>query len=175
MEQQETAQPAPDSWSTHLQETLGRYNLHNNDELTNEQWKSEIRKPSQTVGIEEVNAAAAGLSKLARLVQSKPEMKREEYMSSLPHYHARLVFKARCRMLNLRNNFRNGKTSVLCELCGEETEDDDHIIDRCVELQTLRNEGGFSRDELFDPSTTVGRLGEFANFLVHVENKLRKL
>ena len=175
LEQQEAAQPVSHSWSTHLQETLRRYNLQINEELSQEQWKSAIRKPSQIVGVEEVNEAATGLSKLARLVQSKRQMKREEYLSSLPHYHARLIFKARCRMLNLRNNFRNGKTSILCELCGEETEDDDHIIDRCSELQALRNAGGFSRDELFDPCTTVERLGELANFLVHVENTLRKL
>ena len=93
----------------------------------------------------------------SRFVQARPtgrvetaNEKRGIYVQSPTNYHARLVFKARCRMLNLRNNFRNGKTSILCELCGEETED--HIIDRCVELQALRNEGSFSRDELFDPS-----------------------
>ena len=78
-------------------------------------------------------------------------------------------------MLNFRNNFRNGKVNILCELCEEETEDDDHIIDRCTALQALRSEGGYRRDELFDPRTTVGRLSELANFLVQIEKKLRKL
>ena len=175
LNQQENAQPEPVSWTTHIQETLSLYNLQANQELSNDQWKWTIRKPSQLVGSADVYSAATTLSKLSRLVESKPEMKREEYLAGLPHYHARLVFKARCRMLNFKNNFRNGKASILCELCEEETEDDDHVIDRCTALQALRSEGGYRRDELFDPRTTVGRLSELANFLVQIEKKLRKL
>ena len=79
-------------------------------------------------------------------------------------------------MLNLKNNFRGSNPILSCGICGTDLEDDDHIFERCPSLAQLRDEKEItSRDELFDCGTSVERLSSIADFLVDVENKLRKL
>ena len=144
--------------------------------ITKDGWKNLIRKPTSLVGNTLVLQQASSLSKISKLLEVKDKVHQEQYITSLPVYKARLIFKARCRMLNLKNNFRGSNPVLSCGMCGTDVEDDDHIFQRCSSLAQLREEAQVtSRDELFEPSTSIERLSAIADFLVKVENKLRKL
>ena len=163
------------TWASHIQEIFLKYNIVYNNNATKDGWKQTIRKPTQTVGNNEIIQEALKLSKMSKVLETKQLIRREEYLTKLPLYRAALIFKSRCRMLNPKNNFKNGNINFLCELCGEEPEDDDHILERCAELNNPRNEELFCRNDLFRNDTTVEQFYAISEFLMKVEKRLRKL
>ena len=159
-----------------LHRLLEKYNLNYPDGISKDRWKFLIRKPTSLSGNELVIQQASRLSKTTRLLEVKAQIHQEPYITSLPVYKARLIFKARCRMLNLKNNFRGSNPILSCGMCDTELEDDDHIFERCPSLTQLREEKQITcKDELFDSGTSMDRLSSIAEFLVEVEKMLRKL
>ena len=174
--QEENLDENPHSWGFRVNKLLEKYDLVYPDGISKEGWKNVIRKPTSVLGNTMVLQRASSLSKMTKLLEVKDQIKQEPYITSLPVYKARLLFKARCRMLNLKNNFRGSNPTLSCNLCGTDIEDDDHIFERCSSLADLREETQItSREELFDPNTSIERLSSIAEFLVKVEKKLRKL
>ena len=163
------------TWAYQMNSLLQKYNVTFDANTTKLAWKNQLRKPTRDVGESETLEKASQLSKMSRLLETKQVIRREEYLTTLPHYKATLIFKARCRMLNLKNNFRNGKGNLLCDLCHNDTEDDDHLLNACPELNTIRTNMNIHRDQLFRLETTNDELSNVADFLVQAEQKLRKL
>ena len=163
----------PHTWAHHIHHVLCEYNIQHDRSLTKEAWKNSIRKPTSIVGKATIMAEASNFSKLSLLLASKETYRCEEYLTKLPQHKARLIFKARTRMLNIKNNFRNGRDEILCDLCHKDVEDDRHIFNDCGELVELR--GDIQHEELFRADTTIERLSVIADFIVGVEKKLRKL
>ena len=174
--QEENLEDNPHSWGFHVHKLLDKYQLVYVDGISKDGWKHLIRNPTKSFGNTLVLQQAAALSKMTKLLEVKSQISQEPYITTLPVYKARLIFKARCRMLNLKNNFRGTNPVLACGICGTELEDDDHIFLRCPGLAELRNEKHIvTRDELFACGTSIERLSCIADFLVNVENKLRKL
>ena len=173
--QEESLPERPHSWANHIHKVLNKYELVYVEGITKDGWKHLMRKPTNLHGNVVVTDQAGKLSKMSRLLGSKNQIRREEYITSLPLFKARLLFKARCRMLNLKNNFRSNSPDLLCELCHTELEDDDHLFDRCPVLEPERSTLQIRRDELFENDTPLERMSVIADFLIHVEKKLRKL
>ena len=126
------------------------------------------------MGKREVIDEASGLSKMSKLLESKNTVSREDYLTALPIFKANLIFRSRCRMLNLKNNFKNGERDLQCELCKAEIDNDEHIFNNCPKLETFRNKYRVCRDEVFRPETTCERMAEIAEFLAEVK-KMRRL
>ena len=152
MKQETSMAHLPHTWAHHIHQVLDEYNLTMDNDITKETWKNQVRKPTSQAGKAAILEEASHLSKLSTLTATKQTVQSEKYITELPQYKAALIFKARCRMLNFKNNFRNGKTDLSCELCKANTEDDGHIFNDCEELQSIR--GDIRYEELFSSDTT---------------------
>ena len=52
-----------------------------------------------------------------------------------------IIFKARTRMLDVKNNYRGKYENNICRMCGVEEETQDHVLNTCKiihECETLR-------------------------------------
>jgi hypothetical protein len=58
--------------------------------------------------------------------------KRKEYMEKMTRTQASLIFQARTRMLNIKDNYRQKYTNDLkCRACGQERETQTHVLNEC--------------------------------------------
>ncbi len=56
---------------------------------------------------------------------------RAHYMSKLTRNQVSILFKARTRMLDVKNNFRNKYRDEVCRGCGTTTETQKHVMEEC--------------------------------------------
>ena len=102
------------------------------------------------------------------LLVNKKEIHRELYITQLNSKAASLIFKARCRMLNLRNNFKS-TGPLSCEKCNAPIEDEKHIFSVCPALSDVRNKFNINAfSELFQQETSIERFVEISEFLTEV-------
>ena len=52
-------------------------------------------------------------------------------MEDLSREKASIIFKARTRMIDIKNNFRNKYNDLICRACGETTETQEHVLEGC--------------------------------------------
>ena len=57
--------------------------------------------------------------------------KSAKYMNELTRKQTSLIFKARCRMLKVKCNYKNGHPDLLCRMCKKEEETQTHIVEEC--------------------------------------------
>ena len=70
-------------------------------------------------------------------IQQRKPGKRAMYMSKLTRNQASVIFKARTRMLKVKDNYRNGHRNLLCRLCGKTEETQMHILEECLALNEI--------------------------------------
>ena len=73
-------------------------------------------------------------SKVKHLLEGKLEWKagtRPKYMEELSRENASTIFKARTRMIEVKNNFRNKYNDQSCRACGETVETQEHVLESC--------------------------------------------
>ena len=63
--------------------------------------------------------------------------KRANYMKKLTRPQASNIFKARSRMLPVKNNFRNKHQTQTCRACGNHTETQQHVLEECEVLHLV--------------------------------------
>ena len=73
---------------------------------------------------------ASKLSKMEQICKGKHE--RKEYLTKLPYKEATTILKARVRMLPVKTNFKQMYTDTKCDRCGDEQEDERHVLERCT-------------------------------------------
>ena len=89
--------------------------------------------------------------------------KRAAYMDKCNRMEASLIFRARCRMLNFKHNFRNMYQDTKCRVCGKEEETQEHALEKCKGTE-LSNIGKVTIRDIFeeDPKklqTTALKIG----------------
>ena len=57
--------------------------------------------------------------------------KRKNYLNTLKRTEASIIFKARTRMLDIKENYRGKYTDNKCRLCKDEVETQEHILENC--------------------------------------------
>ena len=67
---------------------------------------------------------------------------RPKYMNELARQEASIIFKARTRMLDVKNNFRGKYKDTKCQKCPENIETQEHVLETCHGIHT-------------DPSTKI--------------------
>ena len=63
--------------------------------------------------------------------------KRARYMNKLTRQQASTIFKARTRMLPVKNNYRNKYRNHTCRACGELVETQKHVLEDCEVLHIV--------------------------------------
>ena len=78
-----------------------------------------------------------------------PIVSLQEYLkpsSPLSIVEKQFFFSARCRMLDVKCNFKNGNSDLLCRKCRKEPESQQHIL-VCPEI--VKTPNNFEYDDLF--------------------------
>ena len=125
---------AEQNWANYIQDLRHTYNLPVSDDnvrqMTLEQWK---------VFVKTVIWDEAYMRRMAQYKGNKETMhltyhsiKRAEYLEKLEPNLARIVFKARVRMFDIKVNCKNKYlTDLSCPFCKMETETFDHLFE-CI-------------------------------------------
>ena len=120
-----------------------------------------------------INAKAEGKTKTQYLLNNttwKPGS-RKTYMNKLTRMEASTIFKARTRMLDVKNNYRGKHNNVTCRKCGEPTETQEHILEECKGIHT-NNTTKVNKTDIFCNDHTD--LRDTANKITNIMKKLHE-
>jgi hypothetical protein len=97
---------------------------------------------------------------------------RPQYMNKLTRYEASTIFKARTRMLDVKNNFRGKYNDNKCRGCGKEDETQQHVLEECEGI-AAKIKGKVTKEEIFNEDTeplkkTAHKIKEIMNVLISV-------
>ena len=73
-------------------------------------------------------------------------------------------------MINLKNNFRNNRNGdILCPRCHKEIDNEQHLFERCNQLEDLYWKYKIkSYEEIFESKTKMDRLKEIVEFIKEI-------
>ena len=120
-----------------------------------------------------INTKAEGKTKTQYLLNNttwKPGI-RKTYMNKLTRMEASTIFKARTRMLDVKNNYRGKHNNVTCRKCGEPTETQEHILGECKGIHT-NNTTKVNKTDIFCNDHTD--LRDTANKIANIMKKLHE-
>ena len=91
------------------------------------------------------------------------------YLNELCRNDASIIFKARTRMINVKNNYKTKyKGNMKCRGCGLTDESQKHVLEECTELH--RNDSSkVPNEQLFNDSIDTEKLKEMAKKLHIIE------
>ena len=94
------------------------------------------------------------------------------YLNELCRNDASIIFKARTRMINVKNNYKTKyKGNMKCRGCGLTDESQKHVLEECTELH--RNDSSkVPNEQLFDDSRDTEKLKEMAKKLHLIEEQI---
>ena len=92
-------------------------------------------------------------------------------MNDLTRNECSTIFKARTRMLDIKNNFRGKHENILCRMCKDETETQEHrsILNECPQVHTDEKTKIFPHD-IFNQNSK--HLKETSNKIHNVMNRI---
>ena len=76
------------------------------------------------------------------LVENKIEWNvgnRPKYMQEMSRENASTIFKARTRMIDIKNNFRNKYNDLLCRVCNKADETQEHVLENCPVIHQTKD------------------------------------
>ena len=106
---------------------------------------------------------------LVQGIQNWTPGQRSHYLNRMSRNECSTIFKARTRMLDVKNNFRGKYENNTCRLCGIEEETQDHILNICKIIhkdETLKT----PTSDLFD--NNIAKLKQTANRISIIMQKL---
>ena len=78
-------------------------------------------------------------SKIKHLLEGRGQWSpghRSRYLNTLTRNECSTIFKARTRMLDIKNNFRGKHDNTQCRACKKEIETQEHILNQCTAIHT---------------------------------------
>ena len=73
---------------------------------------------------------------LVQGIQNWTPGQRSHYLNRMSRNECSTIFKARTRMLEIKNNYKNKYIDHKCRLCNTQEEDQMHVLETCTELAT---------------------------------------
>jgi len=73
-------------------------------------------------------------------------------MNKLNRLEVSTIFKARTRMLDIKNNFRNKYPDLVCRGCGKHDETQQHILEKCETIH-VNEETRITNNDIFTEDT----------------------
>ena len=86
--------------------------------------------------------------------------KNTTYMDALNRKQCSLIFKARTRMLDVKNNFRSKCRDEICRGCGKEKETQQHILEECTAIHDGQKQVVKGADIFTEEITTLKNTAE---------------
>ena len=97
-----------------------------------------------------MTAARENKSKLRFFLEGKEQWKPEtpaKYMNKLTRKQTSNIFKTRTRMIQVKDNYRNGHSDLTCRACGEQTETQKHVLYECEKLHPASGGNNINNDK----------------------------
>ena len=121
--------------------------------------KREVKNKMTTYYMKKLEESSSNKSKIQTLVNKTKQWtpyRPRAYMKTLNRTQTSQIFKARTRMLNIKDNMRGGyKENMTCRLCNTETETQKHIFEECNKLHGLTNNTKVSDEELYTEDVSI--------------------
>ena len=156
------------SWIQETQRICKEYNISEDDiKMKKSILKKKVEDNVKTVFKDRITKNGMAKSKVNYLTQNGTEWepgKMREYMKKMNRNQVSTIFKARTRMLDVKNNFRNKYKDLKCRGCGIEDETQEHVLSLCpvtTEAGTITAQN----HEIFSENnntlkTTAGKIGK---------------
>jgi len=130
----------PGGWHQGVKKVLEKYSLTIDDikqckRKLNKKVMNKIKDKFKERVIETGNTKSKVKQILDRCQEWQPE-KRRQYLSLLTRKQASTIFRARSRMLQVKSNYKNGHSELMCRKCRSHEETQDHILNECQVLHT---------------------------------------
>ena len=121
--------------------------------------KTKIKTKMNLMFHKKLNDAAQNKLKMQYYMEGKQKWepgKRIEYINKLTRNQASTIFKARTRMLQVKDNYRNGHTNITCRACKKENETQEHALNGCINLHP-KEESKIKYGDIFSKDTDTLR------------------
>jgi len=140
------------------------------------QTKFKVKKKARNYFRNKINTSGTDKSKVKYLKEGLEKDwqpgKKQKYLEILTRKQTTSLFKARNRMLDVKNNFRGKHKDMKCRLCEKENETQEHILEECQIIQE-KIEKKITKADLFQEDET--RIKETAKKLIEIETILDEL
>jgi hypothetical protein len=123
-------------WTKTTNEIMKEINITDDDlqESTTATRKT-IKEKINTAFEKEINTTGKEKHKVQHLLENKitkwTPREKPPYMTKLTRIEASTIFKARTRMLDVKNNYRNKYRDLVCRGCGKQDETQQHVLEEC--------------------------------------------
>ena len=130
----------PTSWKNKTKETISKLKIdpdrimENQSKLQQKIKTKEQTRKDQVKRIQEISAKKSKVRHLIQGIRERSPCQRPPYMNKLDRYKVSIIFKARTRMLDVKNNFRGKYNNLRCRGCGTEDETQEHILNECNKI-----------------------------------------
>ena len=126
------------SWYREVKTLLKKYNLEEEEskikEMSKEEWKSLIDKKVCAETVEQYNTACKN-GKMTSSFHPITRLETKEYMKKMVPSKARILFKVRCKTIDLRGHRQYKYEDTTCRLCNEGFEDINHVLNECSHVE----------------------------------------
>ena len=131
------------SWAKNTSETENNIGLTDILQKDMTKQKRLIKQAVQRDFEEAIQKSGEPKSKVKHLMENKEEqiyiVKTPKYMEEMTRHEASTIFKARTRMLEVKNNFRGKYNDNKCRLCEQTDETQEHILENCGKIHQDEN------------------------------------
>ena len=161
-----------------LQQTNKRENRNNRPRRNQKTLpnKKEVKKKILRYYKENIEKQAKTKKKAAYLLQNTEEWtpeKPRQYMAKLTRIQTTHIFKARSRMLHIKNNMRGAyKENMTCRLCNKEIETQEHILSECTKLHQENKQLRTNAEEIY--TEDLDTLKRTANNITQIMEEVKK-
>ena len=140
--------------------------------------KKQVKNKMKTYFKKKLENEAKNKSKIQSLINKSKTWtpyEAREYMTKLTRTQTSLIFKARTRMLNIKDNMRGGfKENMTCRICNTEVETQKHIFEECSKLHA-QNNTKIPEEELFTEDintlkSTAEKIAEIMEIIEKTKN-----
>ena len=147
--------PSDKSWKAQTEQLMQKINCNDVDHTQSKAiTKAKITKATEIAFQDNINNAGREKSKITHLLQGRKTWApgiRPTYINTMNRFQSSIIFKARTRMIPVKNNFRNQYKDTQCRGCKAEIETQEHILTKCGQIhkdQTtiVQSEDYFSED-----------------------------
>ena len=154
------------TWYREVKVLLQKYDLGEDEEEIKKTdklaWKAKVSKHVCAVVVQELNEGGNN-GKITSCFLPITKLEVKKYMKMMSPNSARLMFKIRSKIVDLRGTRKYKYKDPSCRLCGDSVEDIDHVLNSCMHIS---RKGCISEDEIYGDDSQkldeiVKRMNEF--------------
>ena len=134
-------EPRKNDWCETVKRDLDdlelNYEFDDIKKLSKKAWLKRVKEGCKSKAFEDLTDKQIDNSKGSNIGYGSLNMRDYLKTKNINKSQAILLFKIRTRMLNVKNNFKNGNLDLSCRVCFEGLDSQEHMMMECVALGEL--------------------------------------